>query len=119
MHFEETADLVHDIFKSARLVAVWRRKGVAVHRVRNPGDGQTSFRDLLDQAGQNIADFPRAHSADERQAARLVFWVELFCQRYRINSSRRRAQLNANRITHARKEVHVRSIELARTLPNP
>src|SRR5690625_4253807 len=42
VYFEEAADFVHDVFEAPGLVAGRGRKGVAVHRVSDPGGSDPS-----------------------------------------------------------------------------
>src|SRR5690625_2098208 len=66
VYFDEAAKFVNNVFKAPRLVARRGREGVAVHRVSNPSGGDPCGSDLLNEPGQDVADFARSHAADER-----------------------------------------------------
>ena len=116
---EEATNLVHDRLKAARLVAGRRRDRVAMHRIRHPRDRTAILARGLKQRRQRLADAPRTHARDERQAPILTIRVQPVDEREHLVARRGRSKLDPNRITHAREQLDVSALLLARALPRP
>ena len=119
VRLEEATDLVHDRLKTTRLISGRRRDRVAVHRVRHPRDRSAILARRLKQRRQHLTDALRTHARDEGQASLLAIRVEAVDEREHLIACRGRTKLDPNRVTHARQQLDMSALLLARPLPHP
>jgi hypothetical protein len=116
---EEGAQLGHDVVEAARLVPVRGGEGVAVHRVAGPHDRVAGRPDRPDERGQERLDLAGAEPGDQGEPPRLAGRVQRGAQLHDLLGGGRRAELEPDRVVHAREEGDVGAVGLAGALPHP
>src|SRR6185369_11976034 len=71
VQLERLLELADDLVEAARLDALRRGFGVAVHRVADPEHGAAGLAHRVDERGQLVLHLVGTHAMDERDAARL------------------------------------------------
>lgn len=115
----EAAHLREDAVEGARLVAVARLVGVAMHRVDGPDDGAAVPAGGGHQPGQALRDQLRAEAPDEGDSPGDALGVEDVHQPEHLVGLHGGAALDANGILDAAHELHVAAVELPGALANP
>ena len=119
VRLEEALDLVDDIVEPPRLVAVGSGEPIAVHRV---GDPQRVGVDLLDRfkkRRKSVPNLASTHAGNEGETSGLAVRIELVDEPKHVVDLGRRAELDADRVAHARHVVHMGAVEVAGALPDP
>ena len=101
------------------LVAALGGVGVAVHRIAGPNHGVAGVTNGGEKRRQVVAHVVGALPGDECQAAGDLLGVERFAQGEHLVRCRRRADLAAERVLHASKELDMGAVELAGALADP
>ena len=90
-----------------------------MHRVARPDDGVLGVAHGLQQRRQRLAHVPCAEPRDQRQPARGPLRIQTLAEPQHIVPARVRAELDAERVVHAREELDVGALRVARPLADP
>ena len=113
---EEAGNLIENPIEMPCLVATLGGVSVPVHRVACPHDWVSGIAHRSEKWWQVVANVVGTLASDEGKSARDLLRVESFAQGEHLVRCRRRADLAAERVLHAPKELDMGAVELSGAL---